>query len=61
MTSPTVSQLLEIVGPESSVDQRIEALERYTEEVAGAEHRERALELLQAIKESPRRGRRNGS
>lgn len=61
MASPTVSQILEIVNPDTAVDARIEALEKLAQEISGEEQRDRMAEILQAVKESPRRGRRNGS
>lgn len=61
MASPTVTQILEIVKPETSVDRRIEALGELTREIAGEEQRDRMEELLAAISGSPHRTKRNGS
>ncbi len=61
MASATVTQVLEIVSPESDTDKRIAALEKLVEEIGSEEQRDRMGEILQAVKDSPRRGRRNGS
>ena len=61
MASPTVSQVLDIVRSETAVDTRIEALEKLVQEVAGEEQRDRMTEILEAVKGSPRRNKRNGS
>jgi hypothetical protein len=61
MASPTVSQVLEIVNPETPVDDRIEALGHLSQEIACEDQRDRMEEILQAIKGSPHRSRRNGS
>jgi hypothetical protein len=61
MASATVVQVLEIVSPESDTDKRIAALEGLLQEIGDESQRDRMGEILQAVKESPRRGRRNGS
>lgn len=61
MASPTVAQVLDIVRPETAVDARIEALEKLTQEIASEEQRDRMGEILEAVKGSPHRSKRNGS
>jgi hypothetical protein len=61
LTGETVSNVLALVSQETSVDDRVTALEQLVGEVATEDHREELGHLLKGIKGAPRRSRRNGS
>ena len=60
MASPKVSWVLEIVAP-PHVDERLDALLKLVQEIAGEEQRDSMEEILAAVKGSPHRSKRNGS